>query len=98
LSALYHPVIDLSAPQQLCRLACRNAGKGYFLLFRAIFCFDTRLNSQKAIKKRTTIVPQIANHVTANAMTTNAITVSIKNTPAYIYKEKQASCHYAYGN
>jgi hypothetical protein len=98
LSALCHPVIDLNAPQQLCRLAYHNAGKGYFLLFRAIFCFCTRLNSQQAIKKRTTIVPQIANHVTANAMTTNAITVSIKNAPAYVYKEKQQSCHYAYGN
>jgi hypothetical protein len=33
-------------------------------------------------------VPQIVNHVTANAMTMNAITVSIKQTPANIAEEK----------
>jgi hypothetical protein len=88
LSALCHPVTGLSAPQQLCHLLFRNAGKGYALRFRAVFCFDTRLNSQQANKNRATIVPQIVNHVTASATTRNAITVSIKQTPADIAEEK----------
>jgi hypothetical protein len=85
---LYHPEVDLSAPQQLCHLLFRNVDEGYVLRFRAVFCFDTRLNSQQANKNKATIVPQIVNHVTANAMTMNAITVSIKQTPANIAEEK----------